>query len=359
MDLSKIKISYLCRNINIEKLNDDPLFLEKYIPHAGDVGIFKVISIGKHKKVENYQSINQYLMENDWVMCAFGNRYASAQFEGYVPEILLSEYDLLGQGGVVGELHSMHNRYERIGPTKLTLIGLATDQQGNILNTHATLPNESTLSVSKHANYKVILSIGSSMDSGKTTTAAYTIHGLSKAGYRVSFIKLTGTAYTKDVQFARDLGAISSVDFSYFGYPSTYMYPVSQLIHLFKALLAESSRNDPDFIVVEIADGILQRETFGLLSNENFMDMIHNVILSAVDSLGLLGALHILDRLNIAPTLLAGRATSSPLLIREIQDLCSIPVMELSQLQDPEHIIQYLGKYPSANNRLQRNNIAA
>jgi len=340
MEFLNIKTSYVCRNIQYSTINDDHSFLEQYVPKAGDVGIFKVMSIGKHKKIQNDQLINQYLMVHDYVMCAFGNRYASSQFEGYVPLTTLETYDLLGQGGVIGELRTMHNRYEDTGPTKLKLIGMVVDQTGAILNTHQVLPPNISL---PKPSPKIILSIGSSMDSGKTTTAAHTIHGLTKAGLRVAFIKLTGTAYARDIRLANDFGAVSSLDFSHFGYPSTYMRPVEELIQLFNALIVASMKNHPQAIVVEIADGILQRETYGLLSNSRFMNMIHDIILSGVDSLGLLGALQVLEELQITPTLLAGRVTSSPLLIQEVQNLCTIPVLNLQQLIDPQSILQVLG----------------
>lgn len=356
MDFTNIKISYVCRNIQYSKINEDPAFLEQYVPSAGDVGIFEVVSIGKHTKIQNAQLINQYLMVNDWVMCAFGNRYASSQFEGYVPLTPMEEYDLLGQGGVIGELRTLHTKYEETGPTKLKLVGMLNDCTESVVNTHQPLPVEMSLS---QPYPSIILSIGSSMDSGKTTTAAYTIHGLSKAGLRTAFIKLTGTAYARDMRLASDLGAVSSLDFSYYGYPSTYMYPIEEIIHLFRTLIAESIKSDPQAIVVEIADGILQRETYGLLSNELFMAMIDDVILSGVDSLGLLGALQVLETLQITPTLLAGRVTCSPLLVKEVQDLCAIPVMNLHQLGDPQSILEILGINNLANSNLKRTNLAA
>jgi len=342
MELSNVKTSFICRNILPGSIVDDPSFIQNYVPTAGEVGIFKVVHIGKHKRLQNAEGINQHIMQDDRIMCAFGNRYASAQFEGYVPKQAQEYYDLLGQGGVVGLVQSMHSNFLTVGTTKLVLEGIVLDDRGNILNTHQILPSKDVAIKEVLPHTKLVLSIGCSMDSGKTTTAAYTIRGLSRAGYKVSFIKLTGTAYSKDAQLAQDMGACPSLDFSHFGFPSTYMYPVPLLVQLFKALLLQMTEHNPDFVVVEIADGILQQETKGLICHPEFMQMIDHVILSGVDSLGLFGALQILAQYSVAPTMLAGRATASPLLVQEICNLCQLPVLGLDKLQNPDLIQQVL-----------------
>ena len=157
-------------------------------------------------------------------MAAFGTRYATAQFEGYVPGHVNQELHILGAGGTIGVIESMHYKYEDIGPTKLRMVGLAVDRKGRVINTKKMMQREMIpFSGAAASATKVILSLGSSMDSGKTTSAAYLVHGLKSAGLKVAYIKLTGTVYTKDCDLVWDLGADAVADFSDYGFPSTYM----------------------------------------------------------------------------------------------------------------------------------------
>ena len=183
------------------------------------------------------------------------------------------------------------------------------------------------------------------MDSGKTTTAAYMVHGLKKAGLRTAFIKLTGTAYSKDAQLAEDLGADISVDFSYFGYPSTYLCPADEIITLFERLMVIAGSVRPDAVVIEIADGLLQGETAALLQSPIFMNRIDHVVLSAGDSLGMLGGLEVLANWGIRPLALSGLITASPLLVREIEGHTKYPILGLNDWIKPENIQVLLKLY--------------
>ena len=78
---------------------------------------------------------NVKLVPGDYIMAAFGTRYATEQFEGYVPENVLDEYHVLGAGGTVGVLHSMHAKFRKTGPTSLRLVGYATDAYKQVINT--------------------------------------------------------------------------------------------------------------------------------------------------------------------------------------------------------------------------------
>ncbi|MBI5914586.1 MAG: hypothetical protein HY842_04355, partial [Bacteroidetes bacterium] len=198
-------------------------------PKAGDLAVFKVLEIGKHDSIQGINGNNTYIFPGDLLLAAFGNRYATEQFEGYVPTEYQHQYHILGKGGAIGILTSMHEKFELVGPTSLRLIGYATDANGQVINTKYFNKQETAFDPAKKRPYKVILSLGASMDSGKTTSAAYTCRGLRAAGYKVAFIKLTGTVYTKDIHFARDCGAHLSIDFSKFGFPSTYMCSIFEL----------------------------------------------------------------------------------------------------------------------------------
>ncbi len=339
----RIKKTYICRQVDNWKLETEGL--TNYQPQVGDVGFFEVLHIGKHRNVQSDSKRNTAIFVGDQILAAFGTRYATGQFEGYVPDHVNKELHILGAGGTVGEVKSMHARFTDIGPTKLKLIGLAKDNKGELINTkkimdHRMLPFTGATA----AATKVILSLGASMDSGKTTSAAYLVHGLKKSGFTVAYIKLTGTAYTKDADLAWDMGADIVADFSDFGFPSTYMCSKQELLSLYESLLNKALIKNPDFVIMEIADGLFERETKMLLTDATFMSTVEGAIFSAGDSLATISGVHILHKWGIYPMALCGLFTASPLLINEVQENISIPVFTLEDLASGNQLISFLTK---------------
>lgn len=302
-----------------------------HIPKAGDVAVFKVKEIGKHTRIQCVDGKSRYIYPNDLVLMAFGTRYATNQIEGYVPIKPLEEYHILGQGGVVGEMKSIHHKFEK-GATTLELIGYAVTPQNQVINTKYFNASEIRFSEHNNSNIPIVLSVGGSMDSGKTTTAGYLCRGLKNAGKKSCFFKLTGTVFSKDIDFVYDCGAIHIADFSTFGFPSTYMCETSELLNLYQKLLNDAVSHNPDYIVIEIADGLLQRETKSLLQNKQFMAGIDHVIYSDNSSTGAIHGLHLLRKWNIEPFALAGCFTAAPLLVEEVEAAETKQVLSLEDL---------------------------
>lgn len=341
IDKSSIKKAIICKSVKEFQI---ARHLNKTrIPQAGDVAIFRVLSIGKHKAIQNDLGKNSYIFEGDYIMAAFGNRYATNQFEGYVPDAVMPQYQILGQGGCIGVLKSMHAKFENIGATELKLVGYAVNSKKEVINTHYLKEKELEFKPGRPRDYEVILSVGSSMDSGKTTSAAYLCRGLKNAGNKVAFIKLTGTVFSKDKRFVRDCGAHIAVDFSNLGFPSTYMYSRQQILNVFEGLLNKVESINPDFVVVEIADGLLQRETNMLLTDGEFMSTVDHIMLSCGDSLGVLSGLDYLDRINFQPFAISGLINASPLLCGEIKSATQIPLLNLDQLMS-KTVVKHLAQ---------------
>jgi hypothetical protein len=335
-----IKCTYICKDV--DKFEIDDQLLSTYKPVDGDVAIFEVVKIGKHKTLQNNVKRNATIIPGDYFMAAFGSRYATAQFEGYLPESIDGELHILGAGGTVGTIKSMHYNYIDIGPTTLKCIGMAVDSNNFVINTkaihrHKMLPFRGAAASAT----KVILSLGSSMDSGKTTSAAYLVHGLKEAGCRVAFIKLTGTVYTKDCDLAADLGADMTADFSDFGFPSTYLCSEEELLNLYESLLVKVMKCEPDYVVMEIADGLYERETKMLLKNNDFKNSVEAVLFSAADSLAAINGVQVLHSWGIHPFAISGLLTASPLLVKEVQENTDITILNIEQLSQKEVIHRF------------------
>jgi hypothetical protein len=332
----RIKKTISCAGINYQKI--DAHHNAIYTPKIGDVALFEVLEIGKHKTVQSDSKRNVTILPGDKILASFGHRYATSQFEGYIPNEPTQVLDILGAGGAIGLVKSKNADFDDIEPTRLKLLGYAIDESEKIVNTVYHGMSKSDFTGTLPGKSKVILSIGSTMDSGKTTTAAFLSRGIALAEKKVAFIKLTGTCYTKDKDLVYDCGAQMAIDFLDAGYPSTFMLSKEELLDLYQTLLDKLDVFNPDYIVMEIADGILQRETEMLLRDKRFMSTIHEVVLSCGDSLAAFYGISFLEKIDKKPIAIAGLFTKSPLLIEEVELRSKIPVLDLNKLSNPKII---------------------
>ena len=331
--MKSIKKAISCKNITDFRIDSD--MIKTYSPKLGDVAIFEVLELRSLNAIQDFEGRICSIFEEDHIMVAFGNRYASNQFEAYVPEGYQETYDLVSKGGVVGNVASMYYKLEDIGPTKLKLIGYATEKEGKVINTIYHHRQRTPFQPYAIRSFKTILSVGASMDSGKTTTAAFLCRGLKKAGKRVAYFKLTGTIFNKDKMLCYDCGADYVSDFSEMGYPSTYLCDLEDILDIHEGLLQEVATSDPDYVVIEIADGLYQRETNQLLNHLPFTNTVDHVILSCSDSLAVSTGVQLLSPIfGERLFALGGLFTGSPLFIEEVEQLETLLVLTIEKLVD-------------------------
>lgn len=336
-----MKIKQTITTASVKEYTLDATRNLSYKPSSGDVGLFEIIEIDRHSSVQISDKRSAAIFEGDVIMAAFANRYATSQFEGYVPDTPQDLYHILGAGGAIGIVRTKNASLEHVEPTTVRLIGYCCDPDGSVINTRFRNQERVPFNATVPFGAKVILSIGSTMDSGKTTTAAHVARGLKTTNKTVAYIKFTGTAYTKDKDFVYDCGADVTADFSDLGFPSTYLSEIDELLDLYQSLLHYLRNEKPEFIVMEIADGLLQRETAFLLNNEAFMSTIHSVVFSCGDSLSAVQGVSHLRKIGIDPVLISGRFTMSPLLIQELNTQVDMPVLTIDEIMTGEynHII--------------------
>ena len=139
-----------------------------------------------------------------------------------------------------------------------------------------------------------------------------------------------------------DAGAHPYTDFTYLGYPSTYLLPKEEVLSIFNRLDLKYANNPRNFWVVEFADGINQRETAMLPSSPEVTSRIHRFVFCASDAFGAVGGLRVLDEMfDLVPDALSGVCSGSPLHVREIAEFTDIPVFS-SLAPDARELVKIL-----------------
>jgi hypothetical protein len=285
-----------------------------------------VDALGQHKRLELANSRRASLFEGDEIVVVYGNRYAPDQFEGIVPDHL-GPCRLVAAGGVAAR---QLNRHDRIRPaTRITPLGLLANKDGHRINlSSARLPKADQI----NPDPLILVVAGTSMNSGKTTTCANLVKGFVRQGVKVAAAKFTGTGAGSDYRALVDAGADPVFDFIDAGFVSTYRINRDALLDIAMTLGAELGAAQPEIIVVEIADGLLQRETAILFGTPAFTERIDGVIFAAGDALGAQAGTSWLMARQLPVFAITGLLTSSPLAQREAEEVCGLPVYHTDAL---------------------------
>ncbi|MDJ0852901.1 MAG: dethiobiotin synthase [Myxococcota bacterium] len=300
-------------------------------PRPGDLVLARIDSLGHHRKLQLPDGRRRNLFVEDEILLAYGNRYAPKQFEAIVPQ-RLEPCHLVAGGGIAAKALSWHARIMR-GPTCITPLGFVADAAGHTLNlADFALPG---LEEPDTPRPTMLTVLGTSMDAGKSTMAAFLIKGLTKAGLRVGFAKLTGTGAGDDLWLARDAGAEPVLDFTDVGFASTYRLAAREVERIGTRLLRHLHAAGADVAVIEVADGLFQPETAALVRSDWLRERADGVLFAAPDALGAAGGVQVLTAAGLTVMGVGGVLTSAPLQEREAVLGTRLPVLGRSQLADP------------------------
>ncbi len=303
----------------------DPM--NKKLPEVGDLVFGEISELGHHRSIESRSARIHTINVGTRAIFVFGNRYAPDQYEGLVPEEHKDYVDLFSRGGVIGDVQSQNQLIGRA--TRVRVLGYACADDRRVINTrdHVLLKPKQLTRDKPGAN--LILCVGTSMNSGKTEAAAACCYALSSMGKQVRAAKLTGTASLKDILLMNDCGADRIADFTYFGHPSTYLMEKEALLKMFNDFDMKYGNNPKNYIVVEFADGIFQRETAMLLKCPEVRSRISKLIFCAPDSSAVCGGLRVLkEEFDLYPDAISGLCSSSPLAMREIESFTDLPIIQ-------------------------------
>lgn len=301
-------------------------------PRSGDLVLARVEEIGQHKRLEGPQRQRQALFTGDEIVVAYGNRYAPDQFEAEVPGDL-GPVELVAAGGMAGRVLSQHAEIE--AATRLAPLGLLA-RNGSRLTLAEHAPLRIREQRTARVTPRVVVVLGTSMNSGKTATVASLVHGLVRSGLHVAAGKATGTGAGGDPGLFVDAGASSVLDFTDYGLPSTYRLGHDRVRALLSSLVEDLAADGPDVVVVEIADGLLQDETQRLLDDPLLRALADDVLFAAGDALGAAAGYAELQRRGLPLRAVSGLLTASPLAHREAGLALGVPVLGTFDLCEPD-----------------------
>jgi hypothetical protein len=288
-------------------------------PRAGDLALVQVEAIGSHERITTHDNARLRIYPGDYIVGVFGNRYATDAYEAVIEG--RENLSLLTAGGMIGTVRSRHRAMGR--PTTVKLVGLLSGADGVPRNLPQMIfrPAEPV-----RPARNLVAVVGTGMNAGKTTSCVHLIKSLSSQGVRVAACKLTGSVSNRDQDEMKAAGAVKVLDFSDYGFPSTYLMEKDELLTLYRTLMADLEVHQPDIVVMEIADGVLQRETKLLLEDAWLRQQLSGVMLAADNALSARYGVDLLERMGHRVLGVTGLLTSSPLCMREFGEICPLPV---------------------------------
>ena len=324
---------------HLRRAREVELITGEHVPQPGEVLLAKVTKVGHHKRLESPVSRRQILFPGDEIVVAYGSRYAADQFLAMIPGDLGPAH-LAAAGGLASRVLEQHSGVG--SPTEIEPIGVIRDEHGPLTlartASHQVLRSITARTDRPAHHVPVIAVLGTSMNSGKSTVLAHLAHGLAAAGLRVAAGKATGTGAGNDYNLFLDAGAHRVLDFTDFGYSSTFQVDVEEVRDLFLSMADELAGGAarPDVVLLEIADGVYQGETARLLADPEVGEVVDRVVFAAGDALGAVGGVAALAQLGRTPSVVSGVVTSSPLATAEARRALDVPVASTFDLTEAE-----------------------
>jgi len=316
-------------------------------PQAGDLVLARVSRIGHHARLELPNGRRARMFVGDEIIVTYGNRYATDQFESLVPE-QIGPCHLVAGGGIASNVISKSKGVKRA--TDIEPLGILAAEDNTPLNvSQFALADAPTMAAPRPL---VLCMVGTSMNAGKTTAAADIIRGLRSSGLNVAAAKITGTGAGGDYWHFTDAGAQEVVDFTDAGYASTYMMDTPSILNASQHLINHLFIKQPDVIILEVADGLLQRETRPLLMSDTFKNMIDGMFFATGDAMGAISGADWLQNQGYPVIGLCGMMTRSEINAAEARDATGLPVLTRAMLTDGNILTPMVYKAHQAASRI-------
>ncbi len=187
--------------------------------------------------------------------------------------------------------------------------------------------------------FPVLLLIGTSMSSGKTTSAKVIIRRLKQRGLRVIGAKLTGAGRYHDILAMSDAGADRIFDFVDQGLPSTVCDETSYRRNL-RGLLSRVAAAKPDVLVAEAGASPLEPYN-GNAAVAELGSSVRCTVLSASDPYAVVG---VIKGFGFKPDFVSGVATSTSAGVDVIEKLAGTTALNLLDPQSHSELDRILSR---------------
>ncbi len=179
----------------------------------------------------------------------------------------------------------------------------------------------------------VLMLIGTSMSSGKTTSARVIVRRLKRQGLRVAGAKLTGAGRYRDILAMSDAGADAIFDFVDQGLPST-VCDQDEFHGSVRALLSRIAATQPDVLVAEAGASPLEPYN-GDAAVQAIGDAAGCTVLCASDPYAVVG---VIKGFGFQPDFVTGVATSTSAGVDVIEKLAGVRALNLLHQQSHEEL---------------------
>lgn len=278
------------------------------IARAGDVVVARAMSdSATYNQLELPTGRLAKINPGDVLVGALGSRRALKGFVGDVPREVAAgdRLHLLNMGGVIGLCTGHHSS---LGDAiQVEIVGTVCDEQGAARNiADAALAPCERLETSA----PLVLIAGACMNSGKTYAATELIKQATRAGLRVAAGKLSGVACLRDTLNMSDHGAIATASFLDCGLPSTV--GMRDLGPVAKTIIRRLNESDPDWIVVELGDGIVGGYAVdSIFDDGELLAHMAALVFCASDYVGVWGGIEWFRRRGLQVDVIAGSVTDA------------------------------------------------
>ncbi len=285
---------------------------------TGDYVVGEVTSTSRTSLVELTSGRMVEVSIGDLLVGALGIRAATLEAVGHWRDIPEDGFmQAMTAAGIFGRVTSQSSFIPR--PIELQYRGHVTRTNRKVRMQDFVPPsNEMSL------DCPVLLLIGTSMSSGKTTSARAMIRRLKQKGARVVGAKLTGAGRYRDILAMSDAGADAIFDFVDQGLPST-VCDEEQFRRCTRALLGRVAAAKPDVLVAEAGASPLEPYN-GDAAMEELGASVRCTVLCASDPYAVVG---VMNGFGIRPDFVSGVATSTSAGVDVIKKLAGTPALNL------------------------------
>lgn len=250
------------------------------------------------------------LKKGDIIAVALGQRMALMGFVGLLPKTLKVDdvIHLLNFGGVAGECTSANTK-EVGNPLRIRVLGGIAKN-----NTLLNIGDAKLFKPAKSLKSKIplIITTGTSMDSGKTTVAVEMIKTLSRMGMQLAGAKLTGVGAQRDLYKMRDYGVSHAVSFVDAGMTSTANMASQDIVEIAKGAINYLSKEKPDAIMIEFGDGLMGKYGVSdILEDSEIQKNVRLHVGCARDPVGALGLYNECAKKGLPLDIISGPVTDN------------------------------------------------